>query len=352
MLRRVAIRHPAQENAPDLVMQAALLGTKPFQPNDDPKGRFELIEETLKGLSQTWPGTDTAFKGNEWLCRILKQSGRGEDAARVAVEFLMLRRQPDQVDATTDLVFNFVSSLDLETATSELGSLAPTYRELVSETESLSIPIARSAVWLLDRSLLQEFAKELEGAAVDPGLVNRLLAFRTGQADAVSTEGASPELIERARWRLERDAMLDSSQQPVIGKVLLDWPSSDTSDQAWHRATAAYWAQGDQQSIDQIKRLALEGENQSESLRRALMVLRSSDSKAGNQLAIELSDRLAAMMKIGSESWYKEKLRAIRLLVQAGQKDEAIKRAKYILLIHPPKDAEIRKQLQQLSSPR
>ncbi|WP_145389324.1 hypothetical protein [Stieleria neptunia] len=345
VLRQTARKHAIDDNATQLTMQAALLASKPFAGADDPKRRLTLLEDLLKEVSQTWPSSEAALKANEWLCRILVQSGRREQAARDALELLTLGQRVDQFEPTLTLWFDYLSKLELDQVTNELNSLAATLGELAAENDAFAAPVHRAAILFFDRPQMAFDATTLTGADPSTEFLRRLERFRAsggGGGEAIATDAVDDTILLRARWRLQRDAMLDAATQPAIGSVLLGWP--DASE--WQTATAQFWSAPDDTSVKGIVRLALSGDAKPQSLRRGMRLLAGSDSKAAKRSAIELADRLAATMKIGNEDWYQAKLQAIEWLAEIGDQEQSRKRAQYVLLLHRPVDGATRKRFE------
>ncbi|PAY15278.1 hypothetical protein CKO51_32690 [Rhodopirellula sp. SM50] len=345
VLRQTARKHAVHEQANQLTMQAALLASKPFAGADDPKRRLTLLEDLLKEVSQTWPSSEAAIKANEWLCRILVQSGRQEQAARDALELLTLGQRVDHFEPTLALWFDYLTELEPDQATNELNSLAATLGELAAENDAFADPVHRAAILFFDRSQMAFDTTTLTGADPSTEFLRRLERFRAsggGSRGTIATDGVHETILLRARWRLQRDAMLDAATQHAIGSVLLGWPDSSE----WQTATARFWNTRDESSITAIVRLALSGDPKPQSLRRGMRLLAGSDSQAAKHAAIELADRLAATMKIGDDDWYEAKLQAIEWLDQVGDQQQARKRAQYVLLLHRPDEEATRKRFE------
>lgn len=342
VLQATARKHLSDSKASDLMMQAALIASKPFPPTDDVKKRVALLEDILREISQTWPQRDVAVKTNAWLCRFLVQTNRVDDAAQASVELLSLGRRPDQLGPAMTLAFESLSQMDSERLTLELNSLSGTLSEITDETPSLAEPIRRVAIWLLDRHSLSDQSPNLNGDDDATEFLRQLARFRISGEGSLETSGLDQVLLRRARWRLERDAMSDASLQQPIGRVLAKWSGSTE----WQTAMAQLWTLQDQASIESIKRLAVTGNHQPSPLRRGMKLLAASQSPEAKLAAIELSDRLASTMKTKTKPWYETKLQAMVWLKQIGQADQAMKRAKYLLLLHPPSDSGLRKQFE------
>lgn len=345
VLRETAQKNATESGASDLMLQAALLASKPLAPKDDPKSRMLLLEELLNEISQTWPTNDAAFQSNAWLCRIYQQTDRSEDAARASLELLTLRRQPDQIGPTAQHWFEYLSQLEFSRATQELSSLAATLRELGNEEPSLTQAIDRVAIGLLDREVLVQRKPTLIGADTSTVFLNQIANFRINQRGPISTDGVDPPMLAQSRWRLERDAMLDDSMQHVVGVALGQWPSATS----WQKATADLWRDPNDTSISMVRKLAVSDNDVATSLRRGMDLLATVPSENAKRAAIELSNRLAATMQLASAPWYAVKLQSLLWLKQIGDADQASKRAKYILLLHPPKDPAVRQQFERFA---
>lgn len=342
VLRQTARRHASASDAHQYAMQAALLASKPFERDDDPAERLALLEDILSEISQTWPTGETAVKANAWLCKIFADSGRFEDAAQASLELLTLGKRTDQFAPTLTRWFIYLSQLDVSQATEALESLTSTLRELARESDGLAALIAEASTWLFDRRSLDAQAAMPDGSNASATFLDQLAAFRRSGTGSIETDGVEGELLRRARWRLERDAMLDTSVQRAIGDVLSAWPNADP----WQSATSEFWKRQDPSSIEAIVRLAQSDEQRDSAMRRGMRLLSTSVSADAKRAAIELSDRLAAKMKIGTDQWYSVKLQAIAWLKQIGDHEQASKRARYVLLLHKPEDSEVRKQFE------
>ena len=345
VLRQAARKHVAESSAADLMMQAALLASKPFAASDDPQARLVLLEETLNEIADCWPTSETASKANSWHCTILVKTGRQEEAAHSALQLLMLGKRLDQIAPTMTLWFDYVSKLDADQATTALASLSAALDELTRETPSLAGPLARDATCLLDQPL----PPTISAAEIQPDesaeFLEQLSRFRTTGSGAFDVTNVGAELLNRARWRLQRDATLDPSRQRAIGNLLSTWPNQDP----WQQATASLWANQDAASIEAIRKLALAGQDQPVSLRRAMEAVATVRSSDAIRAAVELGDRLAATMKIGSQDWYAIKLRSTQWLREVGDAAAAKKRASYILLLHSPEDPQLKQQFERLA---
>ncbi len=98
-----------------------------------------------------------------------------------------------------------------------------------------------------------------------------------------------------------------------------------------------------------LRRLVAESPKSVETMKQAAELLGSLDSSKSRQSAIEFWDQLAAGTAQGSRTWHEAKLAAIGLLRQTGKKEDAQRRANYILLTTPNIDAAWKQQYEAAS---
>jgi hypothetical protein len=353
VLIETARRHSGSEAAAGLMMQAALLMSEQIRSadGDATSSQVERLQILLAELAQTWPQAASAFQANQWRCRMLTAAGRHAEAADAALEFLTLRKQPDQLPMTAHLWFDHVSRLPEADVGERLRVLAAATDEITKETPPLKPHLDRVASWLFEPQDLA--GRTVEAVDVDEADQDRsltaplasLMRFRQGRERQVSLDGLSEEMRERVRWRLRRDAFLQPQRRPAIGAVLLRFPDATP----WQQAVAEFWGSPDRGTIGRIRQLALAAEASSGRLQQAIGVLARGGNREATSVAVELSDRLANSHAIGSESWYRAKLRAIELLGAAGESAEAKKRARYVLLVRPPQDASLKRRLEAIA---
>lgn len=350
VLIEAAKKHPQAESAPALMMQAALLRSEQIRSasGDDAKRRLANLEMVLTELAQIWPQSSAAFKANRWRCRILTSAGRREEAAGAALEFLMLRKQIDQVLPTARLWFDFVATLPETAATERLSTFAAALDEVAREQPELKPAVNRVAAWLFDPDALVGRVMDVsfsgESNAGDPNgsFLESLLRFRQGDEASISPDAVAQDLRDRSRWRLERDASRLPKRRQAIGRVLLQFPDST----AWQTAVASFWISADRDSITTLKKLALAETSEQTRMRRAIDVLGQSQITEARMAAVELADRLTMTLPIGTDAWYEAKLVANDLLVRSGKEAEASKRARYVLLVRPPGKRSLRERFE------
>jgi len=282
---------------------------------------------------------------------MLTAAGRHADAADASLEFLTLRKQPDQLPSTSQLWFDHVSRLPDAAVGERLRTLAATIGEMTKENPALKPHVNRVASWLFEPQDLAGRTVEAtdhdeadQDASLTAPLVS-LMRFRQGRERGVSLDGLPKEMRHPVRWRLRRDAFLEPEQRAAIGAVLLRFPDATP----WQQAVAEFWVSPQRRTIEQIKQRALAGDAPPGRLQRAIDVLAGGDNPEATSAAVELSDRLANTQAIGSESWYRAKLRAIELLDAAGEQAEAKKRARYVLLVRPPQESSFKRRFEAIA---
>jgi hypothetical protein len=347
LLRDVSRKHSATDDAADWMLQAARLASKPGGDESDPAARLSLLKETLTEAYQTWPRSDVAFEAYAWLRRILIAEKKRRDAAYAALEWLSFGRSERQLPIVADAWFEWLQTLDPERAGKELSVLSESLRELSAENSELGDAVSKVSVWLFDRADVLPRAEtggdgKINQADASAAFRQQLRDLRTGRSNQFDAQNISPQMVERVRWRLRRDALLDPNLQRAIGSVLSNWP--DATD--WEQAEAKLWETPQAKTIGQIRELAMANGGTTETLQRGMSVLGASVSGEAKRAAVQLADRLASKLPLGSDRWYELKLRAIRWLSEAREREQAQKRAAYLLLTRPPDEPALRKEFE------
>ena len=338
VLHSVAMSHFEDSSAAGVSYSAAVYAAKQVDPEtlQSLRDRSLDVRSLLQEIYSTWPNSTTyARRANEWLCEIHYKSGDMKSAAYAASEFLLLETQQSAYERTMTAWFRWLSSLDADAATQELVVVEESLRELFVERPPLQGKIRETAVWLFDQP---DAVGGLATSAdkIQDTFLRRVAELRRSQPLMLTFDGVDDAVLDRVRWRLIRDGILDPKKQPRLGRVLRDWPEADP----WLKARGTLWMEVNAKSIGELTLLGLSkvpGATQ-----RAIEILLETKSDEATRSAVTLADRLASRLPIGSEAWHEWKLKAITWLKQVGQTDEAVKRAKYILLTRPPQDATLK----------
>ena len=205
-----------------------------------------------------------------------------------------------------------------------------------------------AAACLLDRSMMGDLPKRAEGTSSARDTVcDQLLEFRRQPRDTLL---APPEpLIEIVNWRLMRDGRQYPQMRIPVATVINSWLADD--EPSLDRAERLVWRSRIPDAVAMLLAMVAGAEQPGEMLGHAAALLGASDHGEAKAQAIKLWDQLAAGVPKGSGPWHDAKLASIRLLRQTGNREEASRRAKYILLTSPPAEPELKQQYQSASGP-
>ncbi|WP_143543995.1 hypothetical protein [Rhodopirellula sp. MGV] len=343
-LRLVAMKFPNEPTAFELMTQAALLAAK-LPADKSSQTPFELLESLLTDITQTWPTHEKTPAIAEWLCKLYRQTDRDESAAEFTLQWLTLRPDAAASSLVEETWFEYLSGLDSETCTASIDRLNAVLSELTSASEENASPFIGVVSLLLDQPATFQFA-EPDSQMGDDRFVWTLYKLRSGEAAKLQFDDVSADRVKRGRWRLERDIRIGAGDARSTAQALAQWPGAT----AVQSAIATFWNEGDDASINRLKDLAVDAATTNDQADDILRVLASSNSTAAKRAAAELAERRAASQKIRSYGWYQAKLNAIEWLQEAGEADEATKRASFLLLLHPPKDVALRQRLKQYTT--
>ncbi|MEO1527165.1 MAG: hypothetical protein AAFX06_17125 [Planctomycetota bacterium] len=335
VLHSVAMNHFGDSEAAGVSYAAALHAAKQTDAKvlKELKDRSMDVRSILQEMYATWPTSIHGRRANEWLCEIHIQSGDLKSAAYAASEYLVLEEAQSAFDRTASAWFAWVSSLEPDKVADELVVFEESLHELLITRPELRRTIHGTAAWLLDQpNRVGEVT--LSPSEIENPFLQNVARLRSQETRILAASITDETLLERVRWRLVRDGILEPKKQALIGNVLREWPGAD----AWQSARSELWAEVTEKSIAEVVLLGLKrGPGATE---RAIQLLRETESLEATKAAITLADRISNRSQIGSEKWHDWKLKAIEWLEQTGQHDEAAKRAKYILLTRPPEDAD------------
>ncbi|MCC9603468.1 hypothetical protein LOC67_23205 [Stieleria sp. JC731] len=335
-LREIAIDNSQTDGSIELAIQSSILLSQNSATVSAAK-RMHALETTLLEAIQTWPRHEKTESLCGWLNKIFQQSERYKDAAQFSLQWLT----QNPLNASAELVrstwFEYLKRLDPQTTKTELESFAATLLEVSAEGEEATEHLFPLVTLLVDKA--SDFPIQLPSADPDQlRFITSVYKLRTAGIGSLEFNSASEASLRQSQWRLERDILTGSAFSQPIARQLLRWPGDD----AWLVAKAKFWADTSEQSIAELKTFALRPNTADATSDLAMMILSSSRSSAAKQAAAELAEHRAASRKLRSKDWYLAKLDAITWLNQAGENDEAKKRASFILLLHPPSDPKLK----------
>ena len=334
VLSETAEKHKLFPQSAKALLQSASLWSQSTDP--DAARKTEVV---LRILLRDWPKSEMAAIGRKWLIGILESAKRLTEAAEVATFFHddSSAGQPIPIrDLWVKAARNEATGAKTDVATRFQKSFQAYAGNSVAEQT------ARDAgAIVLDAYQLSNLPSP---SGPDSKYTDALINYRLGKSRTLQTPPVG--IAADVTWRLMRDGRQNASLQTLIARTIGAWDlPSDGSLEAIERSL---WLE----RLPDAKRLADQQIAASKSpgttLKQIARMLGRQKSIAAQKLSIAYWDKLAKGIPKGSDGWYEAKLAAIELLLKTSQRDEAIKRAKYILLTSPPKDAKWLARFQEL----
>lgn len=328
VLLRVSAAHRDAVDASRAHLQAAITYSSSKSP--DVATRVESI--LLQNL-MSWPDSQHATAARKWLVKILSEQGRVVDAAAAATllspaKFTNAQDLQDSVDRwQAAFMSNPTESLD-PVAEKFRSAFAPLIKNAVASD------VYRSAgSYLLDRVWLNDLPDRIGQALPADVACDSLLTFRRG--GGVETLIAPPESLRPIfEWRLMRDAREFPQMRLPVAANIESWSDSPPS---FATAERLIW-KGNIKEAESVCRTIVDASDTPGPSMTTAASLFGSGQNESKSVAIRWWDELAGGLRQGSAPWHEAKLAAIQLLLETGNAAEAQKRAKYVLLVAPPKD--------------
>jgi len=330
MLIDIALSHRQADSAADSHLQAVYL-LRSSEP--------DRIEELLREQLRIWPVGRSAATARRWLSKQLGDQGRFVDAAQVVSQI--------PVDQLTDDDISIIASAWRSAFRHSIDpSLEePSQRFHQSMRPLLESPLVRSRYRAIASMLLNRDAMAgLPESVSQESFIDALIDFRQQGILAAGLQSVPVEHAADVRWRLIRDGRASPQLRPRIAKLLRQWDSE--SEPTFDRAELLLWSGETDESIQLVRTLVEASGRDVSALKQAANLLGSANVGQAHQEAIRLWDSIAAGTRKGSQLWHEAKIAGIGLLQQAGNQEEANKRAKYILLTMPKIDTKLKQQYQ------
>ncbi len=346
LLAKLSVEKRDAQTAAEMQLQAAFLFVSSAPTNGSTRESTlevaQSVEASLRNTINLWPDSVAADNAKAWLVKILRSQQRLVEAAETAM--------PSSTKETTqaarrDRLNLWTSAMQSATSESrpEVGRrLVRSFEPLLNETDYRE-EFRHAAILLLDRDQLAS----VPDAGPDTSdrhevFLEALLRFR-GSGNASPALAQPPEdLVQEAGWRLMEDARQNPRLRRVTARLVDQWKMDDID--SLDHALRLVWLGETSASVAMLRRLIDRSESRGVQLRRAAELLASTDDAKARGVAVTLWDELASGLPKGERSWHDAKLSAIELLNDIGQKGEAIRRAKYILLTSPPTDDAMKRR--------
>ena len=341
ILVEIALAHQTSSQSADAHLQAAVVVSESRSSE-----AARDVEAILRQNITTWPGSESAPKSRRWLLTLLDRQGRQREAARSATTFLTEKSSVSEIDSALLLWSNYVRK-------SDRGSVTERIAEFRSElTPLLSQPAVKNryrfaAVYLIDRNEVSQVDLAAEETMAHDKFTKAFWNFRQQAVLSDDLDAPPPALIDASRWRLMRDGQQDPKRRQSIAAVLLKW-GGDWSDQI----PLFVWAGQFDNARQLAQRTVAQDDRPARVWRLLAQTLSQSSQLEGKKRGVEIWDRLATGLPKRSNDWHEAKLAAIDLLNTIGDRKEATRRAKYILLTAAPTDADTLRRYRSMVEPR
>ncbi|TWU30559.1 hypothetical protein [Novipirellula artificiosorum] len=339
ILKGIAEKSPSAEGASVAHLQAAILMTK--------AGTTALkLQPTLQTTMLLWPASEESTQAGQWLVQLYEAESRYDEAAIVATKILAdAATDPLQENAFRLWRRAFHRYRDPAMHREGMKRIGETFAPLADQPPAIQSLYGRMRAYLFDRQDLD--GEPLSTAAKDPRSED-FLQYRRGNGQVDFALPSDPDRLDDVAWRLMQDGRHDAARRKAIANLLLRSPdlSTDTID----HAERLVWSGQVDAAIAAIDSHIREADNPRETLTQSATMLGDSGNSQALRESIRLWDQLATGLPLGSESWHTAKLAAISLLYRSGDRSEAERRAKYVLLTSPPQDAPIADRYRQFVS--
>ncbi|WP_164104264.1 hypothetical protein [Candidatus Laterigemmans baculatus] len=343
----------------------------------DAAAAVERLEAMLVEHLRRWPATPEAEQARQWLLKLYEASQRYDRAARVVLQLPAdAVAWPEALAQAGRLWRQALAATESAEARAELAREAlATLGQVPPEQAARAVQEANLiAALTLSREALQTawqappqastVAGDTAGAGAGAAFANDLRRLRLEAIDprtvalATSNFQDSQTVIELALQRLRDDALENPEDRSRLARGMLrlvegsgDKAVTEHPLVADALALSGQW----QEAAARWERLASDPNRRDkgrrgELLRHGAEVLGSLGDPAAQRRAIEIWNRLAQGLPQGTAPWHEAKLAAARLLEKTGQREEAARLAKFVLLTQPPEDPALRAEYQRLAN--
>lgn len=348
-LAKISIAKREGTSAAELQLQAAFLFATGESPVESLDRVSTLVAQSLRDTIEYWPNSEATAKAKTWLIKILESQDRLVEAAEIAMphEILPDNRTTDQRRERYRLWASAIHASPTESRSEVVDRMIKSYEPLLNDPHAAH-EFSKTAVLLVDREQLAVLT-DLQTDVADPHheFTEALRQFRQNRSIA-STLQPPPEILAKdTTWRLMQDAREDSSRRKATAQLLNSWnvASADSLD----HVLRMIWLNDMPAAMAMLRQIINQSETSSANMRLAIELLADTDGAEPKSEAVKLCDELASGSTKGSDQWHFAKLKAIELLTDLNQKEEAVRRAKYILLTSPPGTDAISQRYEQLA---
>jgi len=355
----VSLAKPTAEKSSATHLQAAILLAR--LDLSDPVA-VKRLETTLRVNLQRWPDSLTSPSIRSWLGKILTSQKRYLEAAAVLSNVKPESISSEMAETIANAWLLLLTTCNANTAgdnarvdavvSEKVSWQQATANFQVAMEKLVSNDAMRSRYRLisalhLDSSALGDLKPIGPGTLSVDSFIDSLLAFRrNGQSPQ---ESPPADLLVQVEHRLMADARADLALRQAVVALLEKWmgPAQVSVDSAERRL----WKGDIDKAIELLKKVQEASKNPRQAIQHAATMLGTTDDSNAQQAGVALWDELASGLPQGARSWHEAKLETIRLLQRMGDRQEAYRRARFVLLTQPKMDEDFRSQYQLVKKP-
>lgn len=343
VLTKVTIAHREAAAAAATHLQAAITYSTSQRPDV-----AETIEAILQQNLRTWPESKHASAARRWIVKLFNGQGRHIDAAVAATPLSARNVDNRELDEAIKRWEIALQAVEPESMTAAMTRFRDAFKPLL-QNEAAATRYRYAGAYLLEREMLGELPPATAQASPAGAACEAMLAFRIAAGANGPFERPPESLATIFVWRLMRDARLFPQMREAVAEMIESWPEGSTS--SLGHAQRLIWQGRIAEAEKSLRGLTKASKRIGGTMAEAAALLGSSDDVKAQAAAVRWWDELAAGVPQGGAAWHEAKLASIRLLAKTGRREEAMRRAKYVLLTAPPSRDEVRQQYRELSQP-
>ncbi len=337
ILAEVSLANRAGKHAARMHLQSAHLHAA-----DKSTDVVKRVEARLRDVVQQWPDSPEADQARTWLIKLLTSQQRLVAAAQVATKLPPSKTTSRSMQTAAQLWRDAVCDSDPDDV-SQVGRLfLESFQPLLPQGRQA---FAAAAAFVLDDDQLSEVDDSVSTTADD--YTEKLLAFRRSAA-APPLAAPPAELLDETIWRLMRDGRRNRQLRKRNAVTIQSWRQENAA--SLGQVERLIWLGTIDSAIALTQSLARDSATPGKVLTEAAELFSASDQSQAKLEAIKLWDQIAGGIGKGSAAWHHARVQAIKLLSSTGRVDEAVKRAKFVLLTSPPADQTVRRQYESVAN--
>jgi hypothetical protein len=337
ILAEVSLANPGGKNASAAHLQSAHLHAADQSPEF-----VKQVEARLRQIVNQWPNSSEAEQARSWLIKLLTGQRRFLAAAQAATDLPPGKPAGDSIQRAAQLWRVAVRESQPEDVNKVGRLFLESFQPLLPAPGNA---FAAAAAFVLDEDLLSEVDDSVSSAADD--YTANLLAFRRS-AEAPRLAAPPAELLDDTIWRLMRDGRRNRQLRQRNAATIQSWGQQNAANLG--QVERLIWLGEIDSAITSATSLAGDSATPGKILTAAAQLFTASEHRQAKLEAIKLWDQIAAGVAKGSSAWHQARLQAIKLLSATGQVEQAVKRAKFVLLTSPPADQAVRRQYESVAS--